>query len=671
MSESKGGRAIVGSRRMVVGTFSSVWRRGAVGLGLMVGMLALYHANGDFLPGNDATANLYLPVNVLRGRGLSFQPEQMPQMFLWQLQPPAAKQPAKASQALSRRTVRLANWDRPVDERSWQWLQKVHSAPWSQAPTWRQLLQAGWLHLTGPEYYLVPSREPDRLGYVNQYGPGAGLTALPLLALLDWWTGDLEQRPAHLWYGAKFAASLCVALSVGLVYLTLRRMTNPWGALLIALIYGAGTCVWSMSSQTLWQSGPNVLFLALAVYCLAHTSLHQSKRTRWEWAWAAAAGLSAGWAVVCRPTSALAAAAVAGALLVRALLSWRSEYRRKVSGSADGTTTSAEAPQMSVGQSLSSRLKREKLPASVEQASGRQSSPSRLEREKLPASVEQASGRQTPSPQAGPGKTAVALGVFLAFLLGMLPAAAFLAGYNTYYLGAPWRFGQVEAGRRIAQEQIGSSAAWGGNFLEGLYGQLISPGRGLLVYSPILAFSIWGMALACRRRRYWLLRTLTAAVVLLLLVQSKWFNWHGGWSFGYRLMVDAMPLAAVCAAPTVLWIRRYWGLAALAGVLAVWSLGVQILGAFAYDVVSWNCREGLVVRLPDGRAVPAADKEEAVALVRQTGGAVQRVLMDVDQRPWRSRLWSVRDNPIWYYLTHFAQSRQRKHQLMQSVVQPL
>ncbi|HOM15859.1 MAG TPA: glycosyltransferase family 39 protein [Thermoguttaceae bacterium] len=623
MSESKGGRAI-GGERLGVRKFSGDWRGYAVGLGLALGMLVLYHANGDFLPGNDATANLYLPVNLLRGRGLSFQPAETPQMFLWRIEPPAAKQPEKSARAVSRRTVRLTHWDRPVDEKSWQWLQKVHSIPWTEPPTWRQLQQAGWLQLAGPEYYLVPSKDPDRFGYVNQYGPGAGLTALPVLALVDWWTGDLEQRPAALWYGGKFAASLCTALSVGLVYLTLCRMTKPLAAFLIAFVYGTGTCVWSMSSQTLWQSGPNVLFLALAVYCLVHTSLYRPTRTRREWAWTAAAGLSAGWAVVCRPTSALVAAAVAGALLVRALLIWRIEHLRKAGSAGD--------------------------------AAG-------------PSAASQACGGQSPSPQAGPGKTAFALGALGAFVLGLLPPAAFLAGYNTYYLGAPWRFGQVEAGRRIAQDQLGDAAAWSGNFLEGLYGQLISPARGLLVYSPILGFSIWGMALACRKRRYRLLRPLAAAVLLLLLVQSKWFNWHGGWSFGYRLMVDAMPLAAVCAAPTVRWMRRYWSLAALAGVLAAWSIGVQILGAFAYDVVSWNCREGLVVRLPDGRAVPVADKEEAAALARQTGGAVQTVLMDVDRRPWHGRLWSVRDNPIQYYLTHFWEARQRKHQLIQSVLQ--
>lgn len=601
----------------------SRWQRWALSLGLTVAMVAIYHVNGDFLPGNDATPNLYLPINLLQGRGLSFRPEDMPQMFIWEIHPPGPPRPAEKPPAiLPRRTVRLNHWNRSVDPRSWQWLQKLPSLPWTKPPTWQELRDAGWLRLVGLEYYLVPTCDPGRLGYVNQYGPGAGLTALPIFALLGWATADLQQHPAAVWYGGKFVASVCVAGSVGLVYLSLWRWTRPWAALAIALVYGIGTCVWSVSSQALWQSGPNILFLALAVYCLVQAE--RAVAVRGAGWWAVGAGLAAGWAVVCRPTSALVAGALAGAYLVRVFSGWRQKHSRQRSGRPG----QAPAPEWQVSS----------------QPSEPPAPPSQL-------------------------KTSLPGAICVGFILGMLPPGLFLASYNTYYLGAPWRFGQLEAGGRLAQRQLGQPDPWSGKFLEGLYGQLISPSRGLFVYSPILVFSIWGMALAWQKRRYWLLRPLSLASLLLLLAQSKWFNWHGGWSFGYRLLVDTMPLAAVCAAPTVRWIRRHWPVAGLAVLLAGWSIGIQILGAFAYDVLSWNCREGLVVRLPDGRAIPVDSQQEAVALVRQTGGAVQRVYMDVDQRPWRWRLWSLRDNPIWYYLTHFRESRQRKRQLIQSVLQ--
>ncbi len=597
--------------------------RSGVALALLGGMLGLYHVNGDFLPGNDATANLYLSLNLLQGRGLSFRPEAMPQMFIWQVELPAGECAQAAPHSISPRTVRIHAWDRPIDSRTLEWLQRVHTRSWQGSPTWQQLHQQGWLRLVGPEYYLVPSQNPEQRGYVNQYGPGAGLTALPMFALLNLWIGNLEQSPAALWYGGKFLASLCVALSVSFVYLTLCRLTNPIGALMIAILYGTGTCVWSMSSQTLWQSGPNILFLSLAVYCLAQGEKARSGER--HGLWMVGAGLSAAWAVVCRPTSALLVLAVGGFLLGRVGWAWWKDRFQGASRMGESDET---------------------------------------------VSLEQGEMAGTNRRQTGDGRIGFALRGLVAFVLGGLPVAVFLGAYNTYYLGAPWRFGQVEVGRRLAQDQLGTPEAWSGNFLEGLYGQVISPARGLLVYSPILVFSFWGMGLAWRHRRYRLLQPLGMAVILLLLVQSKWFNWHGGWSFGYRLMVDAMPLAAVCSAPTVRLVRRYWGLAILAGVLAFWSVGIQILGAFAYDVVGWNCREGVVVRLPDGRAVPVHDRQEAIQLVQQTGGAVQKVLMDVDRRPWKARLWSIQDNPIGYYLTHWHQSRQRKHQLMEFVLQP-
>jgi len=40
------------------------------------------------------------------------------------------------------------------------------------------LRDSGRLRLHQPDYYLVPSVDPPRRGYVNQYGPGAGLSAV-------------------------------------------------------------------------------------------------------------------------------------------------------------------------------------------------------------------------------------------------------------------------------------------------------------------------------------------------------------------------------------------------------------------------------------------------------------------------------------------------------------
>lgn len=581
---------------------------------LALGMLVLYHLNMGFLPGHDASGNLFLPLNLMQGDGLSFQPDAQPQMFIWRLEPPVGQvsnlspvgqvsnlPSSEKPPAPQTRTVRVPAWDRPVDPKTLAWLARAGGVAAPGPVTWGDVRHRGALGLVAPEYFVVPSVDPPTRGYVNQYGPGAGLTALPLFAVMDVWTGGLARHPAALWYAGKFVAALCVAASIALVFLAVLPLAGRQAALAIAVVYGAGTCVWSVSSQTLWQSGPNVFFLALAVYCLM-------RATRNAW-WAAGCGAAAGWAVVCRPTSAIVVAAI-GAYLA----AWAVHRVR--------------------------RLWEEAL---------------------------------TPAPSpTGRGETdgPTPWRPLAAFVLGGLPSALFLGAYNAYYLGAPWRFGQTEAGKRLAEEQLGAAGVWAGPFLEGLYGLLISPSRGMLVYSPILVFAFWGMFQAWRDPRFERLRPLGVAVVVLLVLQAKWFNWHGGWSFGYRLMVDAMPLAAVCAAAVVEPMRRHKALLGAAAVLFAWSLGVQAVGAWAYDVVGWNCREGLIVRTPDGRGIVVAGREEAVDVARRTGGAVQKVFMDVDRRAWHGRLWSIADSPLVYYVTHFAESRQAKRRLIDSVLEP-
>ena len=570
-----------------VGPKPSTGRDWAIAVGLLLGFLALYHLNGDFLPGNDATPNVCLPVGVLRDGSLAFTPEQWPSMFTW--------------------TLKTGGGDRAVRVRSWDQEAEVPSAAADSSPagsgaqhvTWGQLHSQGKLVLRQPEYYLVPSVEPGRRGYVNQYGPGAGLTALPLFAVMSLFTEDLASHTALLWYGGKFAAALCVAASVAVVFLALVELVGRTAALVIAVAYGAGTCVWSVASQTLWQSGPNVLFLALSAYCLLRI-----ERSAW---WAAGCGAAIGWAVICRPTSALVALAIGVYLLAVTLKRWWGGRAQRAAGFIPAPAQRGDKPR----------------------------------------------------------------GSLWAYVLGGLPFAVALGAYNTYYLGSPWRFGQTEAAKRLAEAQLGTANAWAGSFVEGFYGLLVSPSRGMLVYSPILVFAVWGMFRLWRQPRLEKLRPLSVAVLLLLLVQAKWFNWHGGWSFGYRLMVDATPLLALCAAAVAVTVRKRKVLLGVFGVALAWSLGVQVIGAYAYNVVGWNCRQALLVqRAGGGGARVVFDPQLAAHLARQEKATVERVMLDVDRRSNHRRLWSIRDSQLLYYAGHFAQSRHVKRQLIEAVLKP-
>jgi len=151
------------------------------------------------------------------------------------------------------------------------------------------------------------------------------------------------------------------------------------------------------------------------------------------------------------------------------------------------------------------------------------------------------------------------------FALWAAPVAALLALHQWLAFGAPWRHGFSGSLGRFSEP-------WG----VGQLGLLVSPGKGLLVFTPVVLVGLVGLVRALRRERF-LPATLGLAFLAHLLLTGRWREWHGGECFGPRLMTDAVPLLLFFAPE---------GLAKLQGIgllLAVASIGVQGLGAFAYD----------------------------------------------------------------------------------------
>jgi hypothetical protein len=79
-------------------------------------------------------------------------------------------------------------------------------------------------------------------------------------------------------------------------------------------------------------------------------------------------------------------------------------------------------------------------------------------------------------------------------------------------------------------------------FLTALYGNLLSPGRGLLAYSPFLLLVLAGIPFILRHdaRTPWLWLAL-AWISLHLISIGRVGLWWGGWGFGSRLMTDVLP----------------------------------------------------------------------------------------------------------------------------------
>lgn len=155
-----------------------------------------------------------------------------------------------------------------------------------------------------------------------------------------------------------------------------------------------------------------------------------------------------------------------------------------------------------------------------------------------------------------------------------LPGVLFVLGYQWFYFGSPLRHGF--SGSTAAR----FAAPWG----EGQLGLLVSPAKGLLVFTPLALVALAGLARALRGARPGragerpFAATLGLGVVAHWLLMGCWSEWHGGASFGPRLMTDALPLLFVFL-PEGLALAGRLGLA-----LAAFSVAVQALGAFAYDL---------------------------------------------------------------------------------------
>jgi hypothetical protein len=122
----------------------------------------------------------------------------------------------------------------------------------------------------------------------------------------------------------------------------------------------------------------------------------------------------------------------------------------------------------------------------------------------------------------------------------------------------------------------------------GALGLLVSPNRGLAVFSPIVLLAIGAMPAIWLRpgpngERWW-----SAAAAAQFASYACYSMWWGGHTYGPRYLVDLLIPLTPAAAIGVAWaMRRRWarGLAALA--LAV-SVAVAATGAFCYPNDRWN-----------------------------------------------------------------------------------
>jgi hypothetical protein len=113
-------------------------------------------------------------------------------------------------------------------------------------------------------------------------------------------------------------------------------------------------------------------------------------------------------------------------------------------------------------------------------------------------------------------------------------------------IAVPWlAFNLATYGALFSPYYLGLSYAGKLVFHEAFFGQLISPSRGLLVYSPVFLLAFTGFALSLRKAEDRALHLSYGAIVAgILLSQGLVPNWWAGHSFGPRYATDIVPFFA-------------------------------------------------------------------------------------------------------------------------------
>ena len=172
---------------------------------------------------------------------------------------------------------------------------------------------------------------------------------------------------------------------------------------------------------------------------------------------------------------------------------------------------------------------------------------------------------------------------FLRFLFWASPVAALFIGWNwtTYHTLLPSYY-QLRPPLDFSMTTLRGVS-------EALAGNLISPSRGLLIFTPLVCFVIYGMWRAWRDR--WaapVSRWLVALIVLHWVSISLYYPfWWGGHSYGPRLWSDMSPLLVLFLVPACKYISGRTTRWVFAICLAV-SFLIHARGATQWRVNTWN-----------------------------------------------------------------------------------
>ena len=139
-----------------------------------------------------------------------------------------------------------------------------------------------------------------------------------------------------------------------------------------------------------------------------------------------------------------------------------------------------------------------------------------------------------------------------------------------------------------------SRLSFGPTFAEALMGNIISPSRGLFIFTPVFLFSFYGIILKLKSQSFEILDAALISIILLhWIVISSFPHWWGGYSIGPRFFTDMVPFFVYFLIPVVDrgiclgGLRQIMMIIMFAGSLAI-SFYAHHRSANSWRVPAWN-----------------------------------------------------------------------------------
>ena len=128
------------------------------------------------------------------------------------------------------------------------------------------------------------------------------------------------------------------------------------------------------------------------------------------------------------------------------------------------------------------------------------------------------------------------------------------------------------------------------NIFKGVAGLLLSPGRGLFVYTPIAIFSLIGLVFSFKdiKTANKIYPIASIFIIGQLLLIAKWNMWWGGWTYGPRLLTDTSPALILLLLPVLTIIEKKRLFISLFVIFVAISIFIQIMGRFCVGGYEWN-----------------------------------------------------------------------------------